>query len=480
MMSIQNDYFKHLKQGSSVREPFIRYHRKEKGSLPVRVSRIQYKGEDRIALQFSYDEQLVDAIRKIPGRRWSNSLRCWHVPDSEQSYTFLRQLLTPRNSSVDNTTSTAPTEKPPLRKGVSIEVCRRENLILLRVPQDSELLQRIRFIRGAEWRPGIKKWMVPGGNENYKYLSDILKDSGYAFTTREIESIYQRRQHHKPRVSRENVPLPYLNQLKLQNKSPRTIEIYSAFIAQFLHHFRGLPIGKLPAEEIRKYILQHREEGGYSEAYQSQMVSALKSYYRIVFDREFPGDSLPRPQKARSLPKVLSKEEINRMITLTVNQKHRLIILFLYGCGMRVGEVVRLRTRDLESDRRLLMIRRSKGSKDRTVPLPRSLEAVLKAYLKSYRPVEYFIEGVDGKPYSATSIRNIVRGAATRAGIKQQVTPHMLRHSYATHMLERGVDLRYIQDLLGHKSSRTTEIYTHISNRKLDDIGSPLDDLDID
>ena len=205
------------------------------------------------------------------------------------------------------------------------------------------------------------------------------------------------------------------------------------------------------------------------------MVSAIKSFYRHVYNRYFDNGVLPRPKRGYYLPKVLPREYIQRMMDICHNKKHKIIILMLYGFGLRVGELINIKILDLDFNRRQLTVIKGKGRKDRVLPIPSVLISAIQKYIKSYLPGEYLITGQNGENYSASSIQNVVKKLAIRAGIKIRVTPHMLRHCYGTHMLERGTDLRYIQRLMGHKSSKTTEIYTHVSMQKLNELTNPLD-----
>jgi integrase/recombinase XerD len=175
---------------------------------------------------------------------------------------------------------------------------------------------------------------------------------------------------------------------------------------------------------------------------------------------------------------VLSKEEVKKILSAPLNEKHRVMLSLIYGCGLRRSEVIMLEPQDIDRDRMLLSIRQSKGFKDRIVPVSVKLVEMVDTYVRRYRPVVYLFEGQQqGARYSAASIEKVFRMAVEKAGVKKSITLHGLRHSYATHLLEAGTDLRYIQELLGHKSSRTTEIYTHVTEKSIQKIRTPFDDL---
>lgn len=189
-------------------------------------------------------------------------------------------------------------------------------------------------------------------------------------------------------------------------------------------------------------------------------------------------EEIERPRKEIHLPNVLSKEEVKSILDAPVNLKHRAMLSLIYACGLRRSELINLKPADVESTRGLLVIRQSKGNKDRVVPVSVKVVEMLREYYKAYRPKEWLFEGqIRGEQYSSTSLQEVLKKSVLKAGIRKPVTLHWLRHSYATHLLESGTDLRYIQELLGHKSSRTTEIYTHVSQKSIQHIRSPFDDL---
>ena len=176
----------------------------------------------------------------------------------------------------------------------------------------------------------------------------------------------------------------------------------------------------------------------------------------------------------------MSEEEVKRIIRCTNNIKHRVLLMLIYSAGLRIGETLNLRLEDVDGQRRVIDIHQGKGKRDRRVPLSKKVLELLREYYRIYRPKSYLFEGeVEGRPYSPKSAQNVLRRAVRRADIKKRVTLHTLRHSYATHLMERGVGLRYIQEILGHSSPKTTMIYTHVSGKKLRDVVSPLDEMDI-
>jgi integrase/recombinase XerD len=260
--------------------------------------------------------------------------------------------------------------------------------------------------------------------------------------------------------------------------SPQTIETYTGVLKSFFKFHHAKPIAEINASDVIEYNHKYILKNNYSSSYQNQLVNSLKLYYQVVEHTALEVELLHRPRKERKLPNVLSQEEVRRLLSSMANMKHRAMLSLIYSCGLRRGELLALQIADVDSARHLLHIHQAKGKKDRVIPLSDKILSLLRDYYKSYQPVQWLFEGAKkGEPYSEKSLESVLKQAVARAGIKKPVSLHWLRHSYATHLLEAGTDLRYIQVLLGHHSSRTTEIYTHVSTLHLQQIRSPFDSL---
>ncbi|MDQ3394956.1 MAG: site-specific integrase [Bacteroidota bacterium] len=276
-------------------------------------------------------------------------------------------------------------------------------------------------------------------------------------------------------------PEEYLKYMKSLNYSVNTIKSYFQMFYQFcIHHYKkGEMIEKLTSQNINDYILSTSTSRNYAAPTTNILVNAIKMYYKHVLKQSHALMEIHRPQKERLLPKVLSKEDVMKILKGTENLKHKTMLCLLYASGLRAGEVINLKLTDLDGNRKLLLIRSAKGFKDRTTLLPANLLALLREYYAAYKPINWLFEGQFGDQYTTRSLSNVLRQACEKAGIHKKPTLHWLRHSFATHLLESGTDIRYIQELLGHSSSKTTEIYTHVSTLKLQHIKSPLEDLEI-
>lgn len=269
----------------------------------------------------------------------------------------------------------------------------------------------------------------------------------------------------------------YKDLLIQKRYSQNTQNIYYSYFKDFCNYFQNENLENITTDQINSYILDPIKSKNISISQQNQRINAIKFYYEKVLGREKQYYELHRPKKEHKLPKVLSKTEVKRIFDVTKNLKHKCILMLLYSAGLRRSELLNLDPTDIDSKRMIIRINGSKGKKDRISLLSDNLLNLLRQYYKEYRPQKYLFEGQNGGKYSPTSVANILKNVAIKAGIRKNVTPHMLRHSFATHLLEQGTDLRYIQELLGHNSSKTTEIYTHVSKKAIDKIKNPIDDF---
>jgi site-specific recombinase XerD len=268
--------------------------------------------------------------------------------------------------------------------------------------------------------------------------------------------------------------------MQLRGYSSKTIKAYKSCIRSFAGYFSPTHPRELKNEDVKRYLIHLLVDERRPANSVNQVYNALRYLYKELYHLPFAVGDLPRPRKESTLPDVLSEEEVLRILQVTCNLKHRVILMLTYACGLRVSEVAALKVEDLDLDRKLVHIRGAKGKKDRYTLFPESMIPTSHEYAQQYRLSEgsWLFPGADPAYHlSVRSIQAIFRRSAEAAGILKPVSIHTLRHSFATHLLEHGTDLRYIQELLGHQSSKTTEIYTHVSKRELGKIKSPLDIL---
>ena len=318
----------------------------------------------------------------------------------------------------------------------------------------------------AKWSVSYKCWYLPDTNAIRKEIGMLPKtEVGKAVISKihPINLAALKRMHEL---------------LLLKAYSPNTIKTYCIEFSQLLYLLKDTSVDSLTSERLRSYFLYCVTKLKLSENIIHSRMNAIKFYFEQVLHRDkFFFEEIPRPQKKSSLPKVISKNDIVKIFAQVKNPKHLLMLKLCYGMGLRVSEIVNLKISDIDSGRMLVHIENAKGKKDRYVVLPSSILDDLRNYYRTYRPKKYLFEGQYGGQYAIRSVQAVFKSAMQRAKVNKSVGIHGLRHSYATHLLEAGTDMVFIQKLLGHKDIKTTEIYAKVSNRQLNKIKSPLDDL---
>ena len=277
----------------------------------------------------------------------------------------------------------------------------------------------------------------------------------------------------------QDIILQYKQKLVIANYSPKTISAYLNALKLFLAYLSNQQLESVEEIHIQQYLFICANERKYSYSSMKQVMASIRFLYAHILNRAVPQCLNIRLKKPEKLPDVLSFEEVQKVFKVTNNLKHKCILMTLYSGGLRMNELLNLHIKDVDSDRMQIHIHSGKGQKDRFVMLSENLLRYLREYYGEYQPQKYLFEGQKGGQYSSSSVQNIMRSALKKAGVRKKATPHTLRHSFATHLLDNGTDIRYIQELLGHKHLETTRIYTHVSSYSINQIKSPLDSLDI-
>ncbi|NOU62224.1 tyrosine-type recombinase/integrase [Marinifilum caeruleilacunae] len=350
---------------------------------------------------------------------------------------------------------------------LSSDFHRNQKVVKITFDYNNRILGLLRKHFPAKWSQTKKCWWIIREKFDYKRFKEIFSPIA------EIMPV----ENKEPEKIETALPKGYLEKLEQKRYSPQTIKIYTHYFKDFLIYFDGKELADIGFDEINAYLHKLIKEQNISSSQQNQRINSIKFYYEKVLGRTKEYYKIERPHKEKTLPDVLSKEEIYKMIQLTQNIKHRCIIALIYSCGLRRSEAINMQLTDIDSKRMLVKVRAAKGKKDRYVQLSTYTLELLRDYYRYEQPKKWIFEGVNGAQYSAASILNVVKFAAKRAKIKKRVFPHILRHSFATHHLEQGTDLRYIQEWLGHGSSKTTERYTHVSKKDFIKFKNPIDDL---
>jgi len=352
------------------------------------------------------------------------------------------------------------------------KVFKKKKQLLLKFPYNNTLINYLRKMPFVYWSSTLKCWYTEDNGNNLIKIKAALKDVTQ-LNTKNLSSkkLFKRDLN----IDQKKLLNSFYLYLKGKRYSASTISTYTHFMADFIGFNTKNELNNLTSKDVDLFIESVFIEREYSISTQRQFISALKLFTVFYPHTQIDNLVLERPKKSKKLPNVLSQEEVLRIISATQNLKHRAIIALLYSCGLRISELINLRLADFNLERKQLIVKEGKGRKDRYVSLADSFMPLLSNYYYSYLPKIYFVEGNNNQKYSAESVRQFLRKSCLKANVKRRVTPHTLRHSYATHLLENGVDIRYIQSLLGHARPETTMIYTHVKRKDLMEIQNPLD-----
>ncbi len=355
-----------------------------------------------------------------------------------------------------------------------------KDVVFVKFNYDKEIIDKIKTIGGYKWSQSHKYWYLPKSEFKLNTFFNTLKPIAFIdYSKLQVESKNpsSKEQNREKPKKKEKVVLPegYKDLLDQKRYSESTKSTYINYFEDYIRVFKDQKLEDIPLEAINNYILKLIRNKNISASQQNQRINAIKFYYEKVLGKDKIKYSIERPKKSNTLPNVLSVTEVRRIIDNTHNIKHRCIISLLYSAGLRRSELINLKLDSILSEQMQIKITNSKGKKDRYVGLSVHLLQLLRKYFLEFKPKDWLLEGRNNERYSATSVLNVVKNSAKRAGISRRVTPHMLRHSFATHHLESGTDLRYIQEFLGHSSSKTTEIYTHVAKTDFSKFRNPLD-----
>ena len=565
----------------------------------MNTSKIIHRNQNRIKVDFPYNQQIAIALKTISDARWSQTHRAWHIPDTFDAFEKLKILFPEilfkkidfvENAPISKKSATANvfldkwnpiTSDDPEKNGnlqiaytaivkdktkIYVEVLGKR--ILIKMPRNDLDVKFLLTLRYSKWEKDQFLWNIPhypgnlemiknyfgdrifdlkiheeieintpdGGNNHklkkdevlvYKtntkrlrlifgYAPELIKhiksipyhtwDSknkwwGIPYSEQFLEEIKrkiaalnllykfeeQKEETNKmQRISPFDIPnyryCPEEYSLKLLELrySPKTIKTYVSLFQEFINYYPTQDLKTIDEPSIIKFLRYLVIERKISTTYQNLSINAIKFYYEKVLGGQRKFYFIDRPSKEKALPSVLSTEEVIKVFKLTENIKHKAILMTIYSAGLRISESINLKFKDIDSDRMQIRIEQGKGRMDRYTLLSEKTLLLLRQYYREYRPTIWLFEGLKkGEQYSVRSIQNIFQAAVKKAGITKDVSVHTLRHSFATHLLENGTDLRYIQNLLGHANSKTTEIYTHITTKGFDQIKSPMDMLDI-
>jgi integrase/recombinase XerD len=378
---------------------------------------------------------------------------------------------------------------------------RNDDQILINFRHNSALITRIKLLSNSIWSSSLKSWYIKNTSENLELIYSVLENHACIVnkvskpisevTSKEFpvknnpirndyNKIYNEVSRETKQLSEEGIEHieKFKSYLLSKRYSANTVKTYGEALRSFLAFHNTKSLLSITNDDVILFNTAYVLKNNLSSSYQNQIVNAIKLYFKTIRNITLDIDKIHRPKREKILPNVLSKEEVKAILETHTNIKHKAMLSMIYSCGLRRSELLHLKIQDIDSKRNVVIIRQSKGKKDRIAPLSPKILALLREYYLIYKPSYYLFEGqVKNTEYSEQSLQSVLKQALQKANIKKPVTLHWLRHSYATHLLESGTDLRFIQELLGHNSSKTTEIYTHVSTKSLQQIKSPFDNL---
>jgi len=436
----------------------------------MKVILLNHRKKDWIGISIDITDERIKKIKQIEGRTWSQSNKMWLLPFNDTNKTFIKSIAKKNNL-----------------KAKPISVDKEETILILKGNQirisfylGKKGIEYIKSLSLYRYSSEYKHWTIPYTEENiekikyYAQLQSIIINIKDLRNSKPKQKLKPITEHHR------SCPKNAIDKLIEMRYSESTVKTYSNMLSQFFSHYYPYKPEEITNDQIRAYLRYLIQEREVSESFQNQAINAIKFYYERVLGGLKQTYFIDRPRKSKHLPIVLSQQETLALLRASSNLKHKTILTMIYSCGFRISELLNLKKTNIDYNANRIHIVDSKGKKDRYVSLANTTKKVLSIYLKKINPEYYVFEGINGGKYSATSVQKFIKKYAKNAGIEKTVTPHTLRHSFATHLLEKGTDLRYIQHILGHSSSKTTEIYTHITQVGIDKIKNPIDDFDME
>ena len=427
------------------------------------------------------NETDIQFLKSFKYAKWDQANFHWVVPNYKRNLSLLQSYFEQHSLQINEKVPLRvinETEQPIIDKWQLLAVNIHNRVLKLYFIYNQAVIEAIKQLPLCRWNGTENCWTLPYSEPSVKSIREFAVANG-------LEWIYREEQKQKvlpPNRSQAKLranPETYLAKLRELRYSTNTIDSYTFMFKEFINYYPDKELGDITEEEIVGYLQYLVTERKISTSYQNQAINAIKFYYERVLGGRRKVYLIERPREEKFLPEVLSQEEVTALLNAIDNLKHKAVLMTIYSGGLRISELINLKIKDIDSNRMQIRIEQGKGKKDRYTLLGQKTLEVLRSYVKQYQPREWLFEGVNYGPFSETSIKKALKTALERTKITKHVTPHTLRHSFATHLLESGTDLRYIQSLLGHQSTKTTEIYTHITVKGFDQIKNPLDRLDI-
>ena len=436
----------------------------------------------RIILKLPKNQSDTQFILGLRYSRWDVKQLCWIVPNFPGNLDLIKDHFKERITELqvyDEIVSTSNVSHKVGKDDLLAIKTKRGRLKVI-FGFNKALTIALKTIPYSSWNAQNKWWSIPYSDHFLDQIRQLAREQKLAFHYEEEKDETNKTARITPFdiPNYRTCPDTYILKLRELRYSENTIKTYSGLFEEFINFYHKFEIDRIDESMITAFMRYLVIDRKVSSSYQNQSINAVKFYYERVLGGNRKVYTVERPRTEKTLPVVLSADEVGELLKATDNLKHKAILMLAYSAGLRLGELINVKISDIDSKRMQIRVAQAKGKKDRYTLLSVRLLKVLRAYFVEYKPKEWLFEGATGMQYSARSIQQILRDAVKKSGIKKKISVHTLRHSFATHLLESGTDLRYIQSLLGHSSSKTTEVYTHITTKGFDQIQSPLDKLE--
>jgi len=455
-----------------------------------------FNNNDILQVYMPYNPQDILFIKTFEKSHWNKKTKCWHIPETSDNVErieaywgkkFVSKVLIIGNAKYPHI-KPLPSEQNLSNSIIISNHPDNEQVLKVNIPYREHALRQIRLVRGRHYSKAHNCWLVPNCRKSidqlifyfkspyYSIINQVEKLGNFEITQGQLKKEVIRQKALTLVVSKyRKFVEEYIDGLLIRGYSMKTVTNYSRYFKNFLENINKEPT-EISVAEIHNYVI-NAVRNGISESLQNGIISAIKFYYEVLKNYKPLQIHLPRPFAAEKLPNVLAISEVKRLFGTIKNKKHACLLYLAYASGLRVSELVGLRINDIDSARMVINVRSGKGKKDRTVMLSVKLLELLREYFKEYKPRNWLFEGQFDEQYSVRSVEQVFYKAKNEAKITKPCTLHSLRHSFATHLLESGTDLRIIQELLGHANIETTIRYTHVSVRDIKNIESPFDKL---
>lgn len=458
----------------------------ETETIPVEKTEKRHNGIEilitrtLITIALPKNEADIQFLRTFKYAKWDYDNFCWVLPNYGNNVERLKKYFGNRDICISEQEQARVSniKLPEFTKTDLLIVNELHRNLKVYFVYNQAIVDQLKFIGYVRWSAYEHCWEVPLNDKSMAELKLIAQRNGlqYRYEVNDKQVV-------KPRIPRSSFanyrecPAEYIAKLKELRYSQNTLDTYKHMFEEFINYYNDIEVDDITDGMIVDFLRYLVNERNISGSYQNQSINSIKFYYERVKGGARKIYSIERPRKEKFLPEVLSEEEVVQLLNVTENLKHKAILMTIYSGGLRVSELTNLRIKDIDSNRMQIRVVQAKGKKDRYTLLGNTTLEILRKYVAEYKPKEWLFESYEGQQYGSRSIQEILKKSVDKVGLKKKISVHTLRHSFATHLLEAGTDIRYIQSLLGHSSGKTTEIYTHITTKGFEQIKNPLDKL---